>query len=142
MANKPKTNIGELAGYESSAVIPDFQPEPTKQVVEHITKTESVVSIDDVAASKRRNDAQAMKKMINGMRKLLIESPRVKFKPSPGYASIFGTTWTFLLNGFPITVEFNGKEQEFPLPVYERIMEKINEGMEANAPKDINEKLR
>lgn len=138
---KTKTKIEELA-MEESIALPEYEQQPKKQIIEHVTRTESVVSVDDVASAKRRQDAQAMKGMINGMRKLLKDSPKVKFRPSVGYAGIFGNVWTFMLNGFPITVRFDGTEQVFPQPVYERIMEKINEGLESNARKDITTKIR
>lgn len=144
MATKPKTNVEALAGDESSVEIPEYDlveevDTPKKAAT---SPQEVVVSVDDVAASKRRQDAQAMKIMINNMKKMMKESPKIKFKPSPGYASIFGKDFTFLLNGFPIYVRFDGSEQEFPEPIYWRLRQKMDEGMEANAPKDVNRKIR
>lgn len=139
---KTKTNIEELAGAEVElpeyeAVVEEKAAAPKKAAA----SSELVVSIDDVAASKRRQDAQSMKRMINGMRKKLKESPKVKYRPSSGYAPIFGKAWTFLLNGFPITVRFDDSEQVFPDFVYFKILDKIAEGMRANAPRDVNEKI-
>lgn len=141
MAQK-KTNVEALVEEEISSTLPSYEAAPSKQVIEHVTRTESVVSVDDVSANKRRQDSQAMKLMINNMRKLLKNSRKIKFRPSSGYAPIFGSTWTFLLNGFPITVKFDGSEQIFPEPVYNRIQEKISEGLEANAAKDISKRIR
>lgn len=58
------------------------------------------------------------------------------------YATIFGHEYTFLLNCVPVTVKFNGTEQEFPEPVANRILEKMNEVAKSNAPqKEVYEEL-
>lgn len=59
----------------------------------------------------------------------------VKFKGNKLLANYFGTTYTFLYNTVPVTVKFDGTEQELPEFVYNRLMEKINEVADSNTNK-------
>lgn len=51
------------------------------------------------------------------------------------YANYFGPVYTFLYNGIPVTVKFDGSRQTFPRFIYDKIMEKINRISEANTNK-------
>lgn len=71
-------------------------------------------------------------------RKMLLlckNSKKVKIRCDAIYEPIFGKNYTFLLNCVPVTVRFDGTEQEFPEPVAKRIQEKLNEVSLSNAVK-------
>lgn len=51
------------------------------------------------------------------------------------YANYFGPVYTFLYNGIPVTVKFDGSKQTFPRFIYDKIMQKINEVSDANTNK-------
>ena len=59
----------------------------------------------------------------------------VKFRGDKLFANYFGKVYTFLYNGIPVTVRFDGSEQEFPEFIYNKIMQKIHEVSESNTPK-------
>lgn len=63
----------------------------------------------------------------------------VKFTGQKIFAQFFGEIYTFLYNGIPVTVKFDGSTQEFPEFVYNKIMDKISAVSESNTPKDIIE---
>lgn len=63
----------------------------------------------------------------------------VKFRGDKIYAQFFGKVYTFLYNAVPVTVRFDGSEQEFPKFIAEKIMEKIHEVSESNTPKVVIE---
>lgn len=63
----------------------------------------------------------------------------VKFVGQKIFANYFGPVYTFLFNGIPVTVYFDGSEQEFPEFIYKRIMKMINEVSESNTNKIVIE---
>ena len=63
----------------------------------------------------------------------------VKFVGQKIFAVYFGPVYTFLFNGIPVTVKFDGSTQEFPKFIYDRIMKMISEVSESNTNKVIIE---
>lgn len=61
----------------------------------------------------------------------------VKFVGQKIFANYFGPVYTFLFNGIPVTVKFDGSTQEFPKFIYDRIMKMISEVSESNTNKVI-----
>ena len=82
---------------------------------------------------------EAEKIYINEKMKFMLDKcksdKKVKFRGDKIFAPIFGKVYTFLYNGIPVTVRFDGTEQEFPEFIYDMIMKKIHETSEANTPK-------
>lgn len=63
------------------------------------------------------------------------EDEVVEFVGLKLYANYFGPVYTFLYNGIPVTVKFDGSKQTFPRFIYEKVMQKINEVSDANTNK-------
>lgn len=63
------------------------------------------------------------------------EDDTVEFVGLKLYANYFGPVYTFLYNGIPVTVKFDGSKQTFPRFIYEKVMQKINEVSDANTNK-------
>lgn len=63
------------------------------------------------------------------------EDEVVEFVGLKLYANYFGPVYTFLYNGIPVTVKFDGSKQFFPRFIYEKVMQKINEVSDANTNK-------
>lgn len=64
---------------------------------------------------------------------------KVTFVGNKIYAQYFGKTYTFLYNGIPVTVKFDGSKQEFPEFIAKKIQDKIYRVSEDSTPKDIVE---
>lgn len=69
------------------------------------------------------------------------DEPKVSVLGSKFYQQYFGPIYTFLLNGIPITIKFDGTKQVFPAFVATRLMEKLSEVADSNLPVEKNEKL-
>lgn len=63
----------------------------------------------------------------------------VKFVGNKLYAQYFGKVYTFLVNAIPVTVKFDGSEQEFPRFIRDIIERKITEVADSNTPKVVIE---
>ena len=59
----------------------------------------------------------------------------VKFVGQKIFANYFGPVYTFLFNGIPVTVNFDGSTQEFPEFIYNRLMKIITEVSDSNTNK-------
>lgn len=92
-----------------------------------------------IDANNEMNLKESEKVYINEKMKYMLDKcksdKKVKFRGDKIWAPIFGKVYTFLYNGIPVTVKFDGTEQEFPEFVYNLIQEKIHETSEANTPK-------
>ena len=92
-----------------------------------------------IDANKEISEKEADKIYINEKMKYMLNKCKndevVKFRGDKIFAPIFGKVYTFLYNGVPVTVRFDGTEQEFPKFIYDMIMKKIHETSEANTPK-------
>jgi hypothetical protein len=67
--------------------------------------------------------------------------PKVEVMGSTMYKPYLGSRYTFTFNGFPVSIEFNGKPQKFPKTIAEVLQRKLNEVAEANAPKNVDTQL-
>lgn len=129
----------------------------TIKSVEEKTKNNSVKKVDDAlknaaaaAALKAAMDANNelsvkeaektyIKEKMNFMLNKCKNDRVVKFRGDKVYAQYFGKVYTFLYNAVPVTIRFDGSEQEFPEFIYNKIQEKIHEVSEANTPKVVIE---
>lgn len=57
------------------------------------------------------------------------------------FADIFGKNYTFLYNGVPVTIKFDGSKQKLPKFIYDFVMDKINKVSESNTPTDETVKI-
>lgn len=131
-----KTKVDELASEPNDAShLTELIKEDVKQGA-HTT-----VTIEEASAAKRRADNAFMKKRIKDMGQMMKTAPKRVITPSAGLAQFLGTSFTFLLNGYPITVYLNSKPQEFPDFVADVIDRKLREALDANAPKDITQRV-
>lgn len=114
-----------------------------EEIVEDIIAPESrtTVTIEEASAAKRRADNSFMKRQIKNMAKKMKEDERVTVTPSAGLSQFLGNTFTFLLNGFPITVAINGRPQQFPKFIAEVVERKLREALDANSPKDVTKRI-
>ena len=127
-----KTKVDELASEANDAShLTELIQADVKQGA-HTT-----VTIEEASAAKRRADNAFMKKRIKDMGQMMRSAPKRTIYPSAGLAQFLGRTFTFLLNGYPITVNLNSQPQEFPDFVADVIDRKLREALDANAPKDI-----
>ena len=128
---KPKTRVEGLVGDV------DIPAEISDEGV--VAKAAPLASpeIEDYSPSKRRADNMFIRTRLANMRKMLKTSPVRKWAPPAGYAQFLGKDFSFMLNGFPITVHFNGVEQEFPEPVFDVIQRKVAEAMDSSTPKNV-----
>jgi hypothetical protein len=72
----------------------------------------------------------------------LKKEPRRKIVGHEIFKSQMGTVYSFLYNGYPVTIRFDGTEQEFPESIANAIERKLLAVSRANTPKEINEPLR
>lgn len=110
-----------------------------------MAKTKRVaVAGDDVSAvvaKKRLEDNEYMATYTKRFLYRLKNEPRKKIYCSKAYAPYFGTTYTALYNTVPVTVRFDGTQQEFPETVANWLLDKFIRVTESNVPKIENEKL-
>jgi hypothetical protein len=67
--------------------------------------------------------------------------PKVEVMGSTMYKPYLGSRYTFTFNGFPVSIEFNGKPQKYPATIAKVLQRKLNEIAEANAPKNVDTQL-
>lgn len=123
------------------------QEKVTKENSKGVKKTEEALkNAAATAALKAAIEAnseisikEADKTYINEKMKFMLDKcktdPVVKFRGDKIYAPIFGKIYTFLYNGIPVTIKFDGSEQEFPKFIYDMIVDKIHQVSESNTPK-------
>lgn len=71
-----------------------------------------------------------------GLMANLAKAPKRQVYGSKAYKETMGDRWTFLYNGVPVSIKFDGTRQEFPEPVADYIEDALGKIAEANAPKD------
>lgn len=99
---------------------------------------------DDVSsqiAVKREEDIKYMNSYTRSFLSKLKKEKTKKIMCSKAYAPYFGTTYTALYNTVPVTVRFNGTEQEFPETVANWLLDKFIRVTESNVPKVENDTL-
>jgi hypothetical protein len=97
--------------------------------------------VSSAIARKRAEDIAYMSAYTKNFLQKLKNEPKRKIFCSKAYAPYFGTTYTALLNTVPVTVKFNGTEQEFPESVANWLQDKFLRVTESNVPKVENETL-
>lgn len=99
------------------------------------------VDVASVASIKAQNDAKELKKQRNDFLKKCRTSRKKKVFLSAMDALVFGPTYTYTLNGVPITLTFDDKEHEFPEFIANSIQEKLAKVHKNAVPKSIYKKL-
>ena len=97
------------------------------------------VETDLVADGTAANEFR--KEKISFVEKLRRE-PKRKVVGHEIYKQYMGTIYTFLFNGYPVSIRFDGTEQEFPETIAKAIERKLLAVSRANTPKEVNEPLQ
>lgn len=92
-------------------------------------------------AKKREADIDYMNSYTRKFLTKLKNEKTKKIFCSKSYATYFGTTYTALYNTVPVTVKFNGTEQEFPETVANWLLDKFMRVTESNIPKVTNDTI-
>lgn len=71
----------------------------------------------------------------------LKKEPRVKVYGNEIFQDQLGETYTFLLNGLPVSIKFDGSYQEYPESVAKHIEAKLSQIAKANTRKNINTRI-
>jgi len=71
----------------------------------------------------------------------LKNEPRVKVYGNEIFQDQLGETYTFLLNGLPVSINFDGSYQEYPESVAKVIEAKLSQIAKANTRKNINTRI-
>lgn len=94
-----------------------------------------------ISANSEIAQREAEKTYIIEKKKFMLEKCKkdevVKFVGQKIFANYFGPVYTFLFNGIPVTVYFDGSTQEFPRFIYDKLMQIISEVSESNTNKVI-----
>jgi hypothetical protein len=69
------------------------------------------------------------------------QEPRVKVYGNEIFQDQLGETYTFLYNGLPVTIKFDGSYQEYPESVATLLESKLSEIAKANTRKTINTRI-
>lgn len=95
------------------------------------------LSLDITAASslKAQEDAKELQAQRSEFLKKCKNAKKKKLKLSALYAQFLGTTYTYTLNGVPVTLQFDDKEHEFPDFIAESINAKLARINESLIPK-------
>ncbi len=71
----------------------------------------------------------------------LKKEPKIKVYGNEIFQDQLGEVYTFLLNGLPVTIKFDGTYQEYPESVAKLLENKLSEIAKANTRKTINTKI-
>lgn len=71
----------------------------------------------------------------------LKNEPKVKVYGNEIFQDQLGETYTFLLNGLPVSIVFNGTYQEYPESVAKVIEAKLSQIAKANTRRNINTRI-
>lgn len=92
-----------------------------------------------IDANNELSASEAEKTYIKEKMKFMLDKCKndevVEFRGDKIYAQYFGKVYSFLYNGIPVTIRFDGSTQKFPRFIYDKIMEKIHDVSESNTPK-------
>ena len=67
--------------------------------------------------------------------------PKVEVLGSTIYKQYCGDRYTFTFNGFPVSIDFDGKKHPYPKTIAGVLERKLQEIAEANAPKKVNQEV-
>ena len=145
MAKVSDTNAGELSLAELG--LEEGVNTPSEPINENVQKAnDAMQNAAATAALKAAINAnsdiaqkEAEKTYILQKKKFMLNKcksdEKRKFVGQKIFANYFGPVYTFLFNGIPVTVYFDGSEQEFPAFIYDAIVKMINEVSESNTNK-------
>lgn len=92
-----------------------------------------------IDANNELSASEAEKTYIKEKMKFMLDKCKndevVEFRGDKIYAQYFGKVYSFLYNGIPVTIRFDGSVQKFPKFIYDKIMDKIHDVSESNTPK-------
>lgn len=71
----------------------------------------------------------------------LKKEPKIKVYGNEIFQDQLGEVYTFLLNGLPVTIKFDGTYQAYPESVAKLLENKLSEIAKANTRKTINTKI-
>lgn len=99
------------------------------------------VDVASVASIKAQNDTKELKKQrAEFLRKCRVARKKKVFLSAMD-ALVLGKTYTYTLNGVPVTLEFDDQEHEFPEFIANSIQEKLAKVHKNAVPKSIYKKL-
>ena len=140
MAKNDKILTDEALGLSTDETITKENSASVKKTDEALKKAAAAAALKAAMdANTEISEKEAERTYIKEKMRFMLDKCRkdenVKFRGDKLYAQYFGKAYTFLYNAIPVTVRFDGTEQEFPRFIYDKIMEKIHEVSEANTPK-------
>ncbi|SRR5690554_3488049 len=97
------------------------------------TKKEKVPTVDSPKAT-----AKAARELKNEQAKFaerMKKEKKVKVFGNPMYAQFVGKTYTYLHNGLPVTITFDGEHYEYPETIAKNLEKKLSRIAKANTPK-------
>ena len=86
-----------------------------------------------MAKRKVRDNSALVKKYRN--------EPKVQVLGAQLYKQFIGDRLTYTLNGFPVSIKFDGTWQEYPASVAKNLQQKLADIAEAHAPKNVNQEI-
>lgn len=95
------------------------------------------VPAEEVANLARLAEKAAQEDTLAFIRRLKKE-PRVRVFGNKMYKESIGSPYTFLFNGLPVSIKFDGTYQEYPKTIAEVLERKLLAIAEANTPKQVN----
>ena len=132
----------DLGLEDDSTVVPNtiVENESVKKANEAMQTAAATAALKAaINANSELATKEAEKTYITEKKKFMLnkckEDEVVEFVGLKLYANYFGPVYTFLYNGIPVTVKFDGSKQFFPRFIYEKVMQKINEVSDANTNK-------
>lgn len=99
-----------------------------------MAEEKKVAPVEDVMTESEvlREASKSRQTMMMG----LVTAPKRKIHGSKVYKETMGDRWTFLFNGIPVSISFDGTWQEFPGPIADYIEKALEEIAVANSPKE------
>lgn len=92
--------------------------------------------------AKSEGEVKRVQKMErNSLTRKLLTEKKVKVMGDPLYAKYLGAKYTFLFQGYPVKIVFDGTEQEFPATVAKFLKKKLIEIGRNNARVNVNIKI-
>jgi hypothetical protein len=86
-----------------------------------------------------KTETEVLREAQKGRQKMmsdLVRVPKRKVYGSKIHKETMGDRWTFLYNGVPVSINFDGTWQEFPEPIADFIEKQLEATAVANAPKE------
>lgn len=137
-SNKDNMSLEDL-GLEAP-VVSSPEQSPIDRAAESMQNAATAVALEAAMKANREIAVkEAEKSYIIEKKRFMLEKCKndrvVKFVGQKIFANYFGPKYTFLYNGIPVTVLFDGSTQEFPEFIYNKIMDMISAVSESNTNK-------